>query len=656
MLNSIRRFIGIQTADVEFNRARFTAMSRMMPLMYGIIFINMLLMAVSHFKAAPVWATVYVPVAFSAIILYRNFKHMRTNIDDLSDDEVAKRLRETVRLSTPLGLLFTAWSTVFYGYGDQLQQAQAMFFTGVTVCAITLSLIHLRQAAVLLILSVVIPICTFWLMQNNIVYTTVAINTILVAGILFIVVEVHHKELLHMVDQQKRLRANHDQFERMSVAYEGLANTDSLTELPNRRALLTRLSDKIAHCEKEGKSFYFGVLDLDGFKAVNDVHGHVAGDELLMQVADRISHVLIEKSYLARLGGDEFAIIFPTAMSGSDVTRMAARVCLLLNEPFILQEGTAKVGATIGLAAFPDVGETAHTLYERADYALRYGKVHSPGHAVPFNSEHEEAIRSNSRIEHALKKADLEAELSMVFQPVLNLKDRSVLGFEALARWNSPQLGSVPPDQFIKVAEQCGMINQMTRILFQKTLDAANEWPDCVHISFNLSPISLSSMKATMALVSILERSRFSPSRLVFEITETAIMQNYDATIKSLDVLHNLGVRIALDDFGTGFSSLSHLQELPIDWVKIDRIFAQRMHADEKSDGILGAIANLCQNLGLHCVLEGVESEREATKANQLGIDLAQGYYFSRPMGLAAATAWLESKLSDGQSEDQLRA
>ena len=253
-------------------------------------------------------------------------------------------------------------------------------------------------------------------------------------------------------------------------------------------------------------------------------------------------------------------------------------------------------------------------------------------------------IREASTITHQLREADLEAELTLAFQPIVDCTTNQTAGFEALARWKSPVLGQIAPDLFIRSAEQMGIVSRITFILLEKAIGTAAGWREDVCLSFNLSAYDLCSHNAISRILEIVERSGFAPDRLTFEITETAVMQDFDRAISSLGRLRAAGISIALDDFGSGYSSLSYLRKLPIDCLKIDRSFVQDIGRDPAGHHVVETIVRLCRSLDLACVVEGVETQAQLDLLRQMGCTRIQGYYFSRPMGAIEAAAFLRTE------------
>lgn len=418
---------------------------------------------------------------------------------------------------------------------------------------------------------------------------------------------------------------------------ERQADFDALSGLPNRRSYFANLEQMMA---APGASVYVGIIDLDGFKPVNDLYGHAVGDDLLVEVAARIRNACPPAYLVARLGGDEFALAIDRTLSPDTLTHLGAAICEALRRPFTISGISIAISGSIGFAHFPTNGTTAREIYERADHALYCAKRATRGDVVIFTDRHEAEMNDYGLIEQTLRNADLMKELYLDFQPQFDILTERTSGFEALARWASPTLGTVNPGLFIAAAERTGMIERITGILLQKAIAAALTWPPKVSLSFNLSPMDLVSPRSIANVTRIVRESGIAPERLTFEITETMVMSDFECARESLVALADMGCRIALDDFGSGYSSFAYIHRFPLHRLKTDRCFVTQL-ADESASGfgILLAIAELCANLGLECLAEGVETEEEMRSVRQAGVRFVQGYLYGRPMNAAAAAA-----------------
>jgi predicted signal transduction protein with EAL and GGDEF domain len=371
---------------------------------------------------------------------------------------------------------------------------------------------------------------------------------------------------------------------------------------------------------------------------------------VLRECAARISQFGNDHVTIARLGGDEFGVVLRGDFSETQILEIGAEICAALRAPLRVADIRAGVSASIGFARYPHDADESRELYERADYALYFAKQHHRGESVLFSPEHESKMRLTARIEQSLRRADLGKEISLAFQPLLAAKDQAIVGFEALARWDSPELGQVAPDCFIPVAERGEIIHALTRTVLRKALAAARVWPDHVGLSFNLSIRDLLSRAALTQIVAIIHNSGFDPARIDIEVTETELISDFARAEEALVTLKRLGVKISLDDFGTGYSSLAYVHRLPLDRIKIDRSFVREMLGDGAARDIVKSMIALCTNLHLDCVTEGVETAEQFELLRSYGVNVVQGYLFSRPIAEADVPAFIAAAASKAEA------
>ena len=433
-----------------------------------------------------------------------------------------------------------------------------------------------------------------------------------------------------------------------------VARTDDLTNLPNRRHLHEALQGMLARAGQDGGSVAVLLLDLDRFKTVNDVHGHPAGDQLLRLAATRLRSVARSGDFVARLGGDEFALavlINPArqpGQAGELAAQLAQRVIATLQEPFRLSSGTVvRVGISIGVAlsqqlATQQAAEGMDTLMHRADIALYRAKADGRGRCCFFEPIMDDDVQARALLESELREAVANGHIVPHFQPLVDLANERVVGFELLARWQHPTRGMVSPGEFIPVAEQLGLIGPMTSHLLRRACSVAATWPDDTFVACNVSPLQLRDQSLPGMVRAALQEFGLPPHRLELEITESALVGDLALARDVLNEVKSLGVRLALDDFGTGYSSLHHLKMLPFDKVKIDASFVGAMTRDLGSRKIVSAVVGLGQSLELTTVAEGVEDQETAAMLRELGCDVGQGWLFGRPVPADLVTKLLQ--------------
>lgn len=434
---------------------------------------------------------------------------------------------------------------------------------------------------------------------------------------------------------REKLQSMNEHLKDLSDDNDKLANLDGLTGLPNRRNFIGQIDAMIEDRDATGQQFSVGLLDLDGFKLINDAYGHPCGDELLKQSAERLRAYMNGRATLARLGGDEFGFVYQTALSDAEINQLGRDICDALSRPYNLGHHTAKVAASIGIANFPKGGRTRSELFERADFALYHAKQNGKGHAVLFSAEHELGIRKKANLKLRLQEADFDREFTMHFQPIVDLRSKRPVGYEALARWNSPTLGPVSPSDFIPLAEEAGIMRSLTPVLLRKALSLGRALPSGAYMTFNLSTQDVTSRHYAGSLLKIVQEIEMDPHRLIFEITESAMLSEESVVIANLNRFRSEGIRIALDDFGDGFLSFNHLARLPLDILKLDKSCIKNLVADEKRGlSIIESICELCSKLGIDTVIEGVETEKELGTLSSIEIGYGQGYLFGRPSAI----------------------
>ncbi len=627
-LKTIQRFFAIPD-DPALALAQARAFSRQVPLMYAILLVNSLALAVTQ-TGAPELLRLHVPAALSAACVIRIVMWLRSRNRPVSYEQARRLLTGTVFVAGILGVGFAAWSLALYPYGDAHQQGHVAFFMGITSICCVFCLMHLPAAATMVALCVVVPFTAVFMVSGNPVFAALALNFVLVVAGLMTIVLRNYRDFRALVASRAAIERKQAETQQLSDENFRLANVDSLTGLPNRRAFDERLSDMLRSAETDKGQVAVARLDLDSFKPINQTFGQTTGDRVLVEVAQRLMTVRGPDTFVARLDADNFALIM---QGGGDEKALRTRGEVLSNAmrlSFDLPGAVIHLTASIGFAVSRP-GDTPETLYDRADYATSIAKSEARGTAVIFSERHAQEINKVRTLEHALRTADLDEEIYIVFQPQFDVAQNRTTGYEVLARWRSAALGEVSPAEFIPMAERIGMVSKITQTVLRKALAASARLPKSMRLSVNLSAHDLASSTAIGLIVGMVTRAG-TPCRIDFEITETAVMRDMNQANQALLVLLALGSRIALDDFGTGHSSLTHVQKLPLDRIKVDRSFVAEVTTDPTSRAIIKTTVELCRNLGISCVFEGVETEQQLDALLGLGGTVMQGYLFGRPM------------------------
>ena len=410
-----------------------------------------------------------------------------------------------------------------------------------------------------------------------------------------------------------------------------MAHHDGLTALPNRVLFRQEMERELARA-RGGEAVAVLCIDLDHFKRVNDTLGHAAGDALLQGAAERLRACVRETDIVARLGGDEFAIVQVQAEQPRAATVLAERLIADLSRPFDIDGHQVVVGASVGIALAPSDGTDADQLMKSADMALYRAKADGRGVLRYFESEMDAKMQARRALELDLRKALVEHEFELFYQPIVDLQSNRVSGFEALLRWNHPTQGLISPADFIPIAEDMGLITPLGEWVLRQACREAAGWPERVKVAVNLSPAQFKSKALALVVTTALADSGLAPDRLELEITESVLLQDNDTVRGVLHQLRQLGVRISMDDFGTGYSSLSYLRSFPFDKIKIDQSFVRDMGQHDDSIAIVRAVAGLGRNLGMSTTAEGVETNEQLGRLREEGCTEVQGYLFSRPL------------------------
>lgn len=414
-----------------------------------------------------------------------------------------------------------------------------------------------------------------------------------------------------------------------------LANYDVLTSLPNRFLMHDRLTQVVAQAHRNRLSAALLHIDIDRFKVVNETLGHYVGDALLKQAADRIRKVIREGDTVARVGGDEFTVVFPNVTSLQALSKIAQEMLAELAQPFPGDGQDLFLSASIGISLFPDDACSVDELIRNADAAMHSAKNLGRNNYQFFTSDLNQEVQERMQIESGLRNAIGRNELSLLYQPKIDLATRQVIGAEALLRWTHPKLGVISPARFVPVAEEAGLVGQIGEWVLREACRQIRVWQDAGHhlqVAVNVSARQFQQYDLAELVREVMRDTGVRAEHLELELTESAVMHNAEASIVTLEQLAAQGVQIAVDDFGTGYSSLSYLKRLPLDVLKIDQSFVRDISSDPNDAAIVRAIITLARSLGIKVIAEGVENEAQLAFLNAYGCQYAQGYLFGQPL------------------------
>jgi diguanylate cyclase (GGDEF)-like protein len=423
---------------------------------------------------------------------------------------------------------------------------------------------------------------------------------------------------------------------------ERIAHYDDLTGLPNRSHFQSRLKRDLRQIAKRGKKLALLSIDLDHFKEVNDALGHSIGDQLLVSVAARLRQCVQTTDMVARFGGDEFCVLLKPSDSLGRVEVIAQMILDSIRQPYVIDNHTILIGASIGLARAPRDAMTAEALFKCGDLALYRSKSAGRGAAVWFEPRMQEALLTKRRIETELRSALINDELVVYYQPIIDSRNERVTCLEALVRWRHPERGLVSPAEFIPVAEETGLIVELGEWVLRRACLDARSWPPHVRVAVNLSPRQFQQNDLATKVRATLQAAGLEADRLELEITETALLQETQDVTRKVGELDRLGVRLSLDDFGTGYSSLCHLDRFPVKKVKIDRSFTRQMIDSAKTRAIVEVVELLASKLDIELVAEGVETQAQLACLAARNIFLIQGFLYSQPRPIEELQGRLE--------------
>lgn len=462
-------------------------------------------------------------------------------------------------------------------------------------------------------------------------------------------VEENHKgEIIRLIGTVQDITERKEQENKI----RHLAYYDEVTQLPNRIFFFKFLAKTLELVQRNKKNFAILFLDLDGFKGINDTYGHQAGDQLLQEISRRLTEGLRcsdlatryfdhfdQKVDVARLGGDEFIILLNELSRPEDAATVAERIQGWITEPVILGDRMVHVGVSMGIAVYPYDGDDSETLVKNADIALYHAKKMGKGNYQFFHEAMALKARKRMEMETYMHQAVDNNELRLHYQPVVDISSGRLIGAEALLRWESPHLGFLPPNDFISLAEENGLINQFGEWAIREACRQYRSWQQQglgeLTIAVNLSSIQFNQSSFIPMVADIIKEYEVNPAFLTFELTESMIMADTENMLNKLDALKNLGIKLALDDFGTGYSSLRYLNRFPLDILKIDRSFVKELPASADAAAIVNTILALAKALNLNTVAEGVETLQQKAFLTNTTCDAIQGYFFSKPMPVA---------------------
>ena len=607
---------------------QFRALRQQVPLMYALMVVDSVFLSFASQGRVSAWWSLAMPVGLGVLGGIRaGFWLRRRNVVP-DPAKIPRYLTGTIVVAVLLSLGFGGWGLVLYVQADLVRRAciALYIFIGAISCCYCLQSLPRAGHAVLLCGAAPVTLCLIfsedWFLRG------VGVNIVVVTTVILRMLHASHAGFIEVLTSRADMATEQRRAQGAEQRAHQLAYHDPLTGLPNRRALAEALELRTNSAAPLGLL----VIDLDRFKSINDVHGHPAGDQLLRDVAARLSAVVDTHGISYRLGGDEFAVIVDS--DGEGARRIAHAIVQAMRKPFAAPDHLVHhIGASVGISLYPNDAPDRETLMRRADIALYKAKQSGRSQLCAFEPLLDAEIRRRAEIERELREAMESDALAPHYQPIVALATGAVVGHELLARWERKDGAEIGPELFIPIAEECGLINTLMLRLLRRACRETRDWD--TGISINVSPTQLKDPWFSQKVLAVLTRERFPPQRLTIEITENALIVDADSAQQTIASLKNQGIQLALDDFGTGYSSLQHLQMLPFDRLKIDRSFVTSMEDDPQALRLVHAIITLASTLDLPVVAEGIESASTARTLAGLGCAMGQGFHYGHPLPMA---------------------
>ncbi len=617
--------LGLKRSSDELAREQFHSLAKQIPILYVVVLLNSFFISFAVWGGVDAYTAFTFPIIMTPVMASRFWiwKNRAKQIEGYSIDAIRQGLRSNIIIAFVMAFLIATWAVYIMWSVPKQYYVYIPLFTILSLITCSYCLSNLPPAAYAVMITGSTYIAIAMYCTGEIIMMQMSSNIMLITGLVIYIVANQFGQLRKIVDSRSQI------VEQRAYANR-LAHNDQLTNMPNRRAFIEALQ---GHKQNFGDGPVAVVMiDLNGFKPINDTYGHAAGDQLLINAGRCLTDVVGRTGVVARLGGDEFAVLF-TKPVGQDWIRDRVRQMLYeMNKPIEIDGHEIRLGAAFGVRYVEQIPADPMELIQRADIAL-YDAKNSKVSAISFfEGSMEDRVKRRTLIEQALSDSMQMADIDLHFQPIFNLKDGLSAGFEALARWDHPELGTISPMEFVVAAERCGLATKLTIHLFNQALKTASKWPEHVRLSFNLSGSGLGTSNLDTILPEILRQMNFCPSRLSVEVTETALLSNTEVAQAMLGRLRDIGVRIVLDDFGAGYASIGYLQTMQFDGIKLDGSLIRNITTDEKSRNLLIGVLHLCQSIKASVTAEMVESPEQLALLKALPIDFVQGYLLGGPV------------------------
>ena len=638
--SSAARWLGAGRADAtespSLTQAYASNLAHRLPLLYCVVLFNIVVLAASFWRLAPLFLTFFIPAVLVGAIAARALYWRPVRVARRTPSTLQRDLRRLQVIGPVTAFASIAWALALYPHGDSDRQGLVHYMTAITCFTGILGLAQAPTTAVRMALVTMVPATASIVYHRDPNWIAIAAVQLVVTALLLLITNAYHSDFVSLELSRQALDEQEKKSARLARVMHRQVSEDALTGVASRSAILERLDEMMN--DPANPPPWLALLDLDGFKHVNDTFGHAAGDIVLCAICERITRF---EGILAcgRLGGDEFALLFDGAREVEDVRESLLALTARIAEPIPYEGYTLCVTASIGLRRTER--SSVSDCLERADEALYKAKRIVGGAVVEFGAQEEQAMRERATVTRVFSSSDLTSRIDVVYQPIVDLDANRAYSFEALARWSDIDGETLSPETFIPLAESTGRISELTEIVLSRAVRECPVWHSNARLSVNLSARDILQEDAAGWLSGIVTAAGAPANAITFEITETALIADLRRAAANLEALRKAGFEIALDDFGTGQSSLSHVHRLPLDHIKLDKSFANELESSRSGRAVAATVLALARQLDLSCSIEGIETASQAAAARSLGFRLMQGYYFGRPKAQRETLAFL---------------
>ncbi|MFL6857373.1 MAG: putative bifunctional diguanylate cyclase/phosphodiesterase [Allosphingosinicella sp.] len=643
-----KRLVGAGEAETHAGRAlleqRFKVLQRQIPLLYTVALTNFLGL---HLATGGTITNLYsVSTLLVILVVIRLVYWVTVRNRELPPERIIRELTRTWLYALVISVGFCAYALRLLATSEPEDHTYVILFGSLAAVGCAYGISSFASAARLPLLFLGLPLAVRLVLYGDPAHAGMGISIALVILLIHRLLSIHNRGFARLIESHTEIEEERERARRAErlakaekVRAKLIADTDPLTGLANRRAFLRALGRRCSGVAKSGGGFALAMVDLDGFKPINDTFGHAAGDCVLQEVGRRLQAAAGEAALIARTGGDEFALLLPGVRSEGAAKSVGAGVCAALQEPVGVEGREFRISGSCGITLLSRRECQVQEALIRADNALYRAKQNGRAGVAVFSPEMDAEHRRRKQVETALRIPALQDQIHLVYQPIRDLATGELRSFEALARWDHPELGRIPPDQFVPVAEQINVIEEISDKLLRRAAREARKWAESIRLSFNVSAVQLCTAGSSERILAVLAEAGMDPARLQVEVTETALLVDFEVARRNLQDLRTAGARIVLDDFGAGHASISYLREMQFDGIKLDGSLVSSIADSLRGRRLLKGVLDLCASIGLPCVAEHIETEEQLAVLRELGCRDGQGYVLSPPLHAAAAAA-----------------